>query len=231
MKLQVSIRPSLNFENRYLCKDGTAVFLSWTAYFDQNDGVTYATARNVTALKQAQAALLEARELIDEAQRLSKLGGWKYDCATRHVTWTEEVYQIYGVGKNYDPSNLENDVQFYSVEDAHAIKSVFEKAVCDGEPYDLELRLNRLNGERIWVRTTGMPRMDKGKVASVTGYIIDITDRKQAELALLKSKQMYDNLVAKIPVGIYVLHSIPKGTFTLDYASSKMAEIFNTSIG
>jgi diguanylate cyclase (GGDEF)-like protein/PAS domain S-box-containing protein len=104
MKLQMSIRPSQDFENRYLCKDGTTVFLSWTAYFDKNHGITYATARDVTAFK-------------------------------------------------------------------------------------------------------------------------------QAELALLKSKQMYDKLVARIPVGIYILHSTPQGSFTLDYASPRTAEIFNTSVG
>lgn len=230
MKLQVSLRASLNFENRYVCKDGSVVFLSWTAYFDKSDGVTYATARDVTALKQAEVALQEARELIDEVQRLSKLGGWRYDCATRRVTWTDEVYRIHGVGKDYDPSNLESDIRFYSHEDTQTIQGAFKKAVDDGEPYDLELRLNRQNGERIWVRTTGIARMNQGKVASVTGYIIDITEHKQAELALLKSKQMYDNLVAKITVGIYILRSTPEGTFTLDYVSPRMAEIVNINV-
>ena len=93
-----------------------------------------------------------------------------------------------------------------------------------------ELRLNRLSGECLWVRTTGIPRLDQGKVASVTGYIIDITDRKQAELTLLKSKQMYDKLVARIPVGVYILRSTPKGTFTLDYASPRMAETVKISV-
>jgi len=103
MKLQVSVRTSLNFENRYLCKDGTVVFLSWTAYFDKDDGVTYATARDVTAFK-------------------------------------------------------------------------------------------------------------------------------QGELALLKSKQMYDTLAARIPVGIYILRTTPEGIYTLDYASPRLAEILNTSV-
>ncbi len=230
MERQVSSRPSLNFENRYLRKDGRTAFLSWTAYFDKSDGVTYATARDVTEIKQAQMALLEAHELADEAQRLSRLGGWKYDCATRHITWTDQVYRIYGVGKDYDPCDLEGDIRFYSHEDNQTIKGAFEKAVSEGEPYDLELRFNRLSGERIWVRTTGIPRLNQGKVASVTGYIIDITDHKQAELALLKSKQMYGNLVARIPVGIYILRSTPKGTFTLDYASPRMAEIVTLSV-
>ena len=54
MRLQVAIRPSLLFENRYVCKDGKVITLSWTAYFDKDDGVTYATARDITALRQAE---------------------------------------------------------------------------------------------------------------------------------------------------------------------------------
>ncbi len=60
MKLQVSLRPSLRFENRFLCKDASVVHLSWTAYFDGNDGVTYATARDVTDLKNAEEALRQS---------------------------------------------------------------------------------------------------------------------------------------------------------------------------
>ena len=184
MKLQVGLRPSLNFENRYLCKGGSIIHLSWTAFFDKTDGITYATARDVTALKQAQVALLEAHELVDQVQKLSQLGGWRYDNASRRVTWTDEVYQIYGVGKDYDSSNADNNIRFYAAEDAGMIKTAFERAQKDGEPYDLELRLNRLDGKRIWVRTGGIPLMDEDKVASVTGYIIDITERKQMELQL-----------------------------------------------
>jgi len=54
MALQVKVRPSMNFENRYMRKDGSAISLSWTAYFDIKDGVTYATARDITESKRAQ---------------------------------------------------------------------------------------------------------------------------------------------------------------------------------
>ena len=41
---------------------------------------------------------------------------------------------------------------------------------------------------------------------------------------------MYDTLAARIPVGIYVLHSTPAGKFTLDYVSPRMAEIVKISV-
>jgi len=60
MKLQVAVRPSMQFENRYVCKDGRVIFLSWTAYYDNNDNVTYATARDITRIKEAERSLQES---------------------------------------------------------------------------------------------------------------------------------------------------------------------------
>jgi len=58
----------------------------------------------------------------------------------------------------------------------------------------------------------------------------DITESKELEELILKSKQQYDNLVSNIPVGVYVLHTKPEGTFALDYVSSRMAEMLGLSI-
>ena len=70
----------------------------------------------------------------------------------------------------------------------------------------------------------------EGKVTNAIIQEIDITEHKLAEEALLKSKQQYDNLVAKIPVGVYILRSKPDETFELDYVSPRLAEILDLSI-
>jgi len=58
----------------------------------------------------------------------------------------------------------------------------------------------------------------------------DITERIQTGRALLKSKQQYDDLVSKIPFGVYILRSTPEGAFALDYVSPRAAELFNSSV-
>jgi len=60
--------------------------------------------------------------------------------------------------------------------------------------------------------------------------LYDITERRQAEQALRNSKQQYDALASRIPVGIYLLRSTPDGSFSLDYASPRMAEMLNLSV-
>ncbi|HZL98153.1 MAG TPA: ATP-binding protein [Terriglobales bacterium] len=96
------------------------------------------------------------------------------------VTWTPEVYRIYGVGRDYDPSDVESDIGHYAPESASVIEHAFRNAVEKGEPYDLELELIRGTGERIQVRTLGKATLKNGKVVRVSGNIIDITEQKRA---------------------------------------------------
>ncbi len=55
LKEQVAVRPLLRFQNRYRRADGSVIVLSWTAYYDDTDGVIYATARDVTELRRLDA--------------------------------------------------------------------------------------------------------------------------------------------------------------------------------
>ncbi|MDO8701456.1 MAG: EAL domain-containing protein [Undibacterium sp.] len=89
----------------------------------------------------------------------------------------------------------------------------------------------RSDHTQFWGQLTGRRFYDiNGNNCGLVGVIADISERKETEQALLKSKQQYDNLVSKIPVGIYTLRSTPAATYALDYASPMMADILNISV-
>jgi len=56
---------SVNFENRYICKDGSLRWLSWRAIYDKDEGTTYATARDITERKKAEEELRTLNEELE----------------------------------------------------------------------------------------------------------------------------------------------------------------------
>ncbi|MBP2230869.1 PAS domain S-box-containing protein [Azospirillum agricola] len=64
--------PTLNYENRLRCRDGTYRWLSWAAVLD-NDFV-YGVARDITAGKERDAELERAREQLRQSQKMEAIG-------------------------------------------------------------------------------------------------------------------------------------------------------------
>jgi PAS domain S-box-containing protein len=67
-----------------------------------------------------------------------------------------------------------------------------------------------------------------GKEA-ILSVATDISERKQAEEALLSSKRTYDDLVSRIPVGIYLMRNAPDGASAFEYVSPRMAKMLGVS--
>jgi len=181
-------------------KDGTFFFGELNGRRISTTGAVAGTIgliRDVSGRKRAEEELREAHRLLTKVQALAKLGGWNYEADTRTITWTDEVYRIHGVGVDFDPSNVEKALAFYEPEDRRTIAAAFQRAVTTGEPYDLELRFVRADGERLWVRTMCEPVLENGTVGRVTGTIADITERKRAEQQIRELNATLERRVAE----------------------------------
>ena len=149
--------------------------------------------RDITERKRAEAELANVRSLLERTQQISKTGGWEYDIASGKLTWTDEVYRIYGIERTSDPTEVAPAIAAFDRESASIISSAFERLVAEGEPYDLELGLIRGDGQPVWVRTIGQPIMEDGGVVRVVGgHIADITERKRAERELQLRAELLD---------------------------------------
>lgn len=73
-------------------------------------------------------------------------------------------------------------LSFYHPEDRQALEEAFRRCLTNGEPYDLDLRFTRANGENLWVRTAGRAVWEEGAIIRLSGNFMDITERKRAEL-------------------------------------------------
>jgi PAS domain S-box-containing protein len=136
---------------------------------------------DMTESKETENALARSEILLNEVQNVSHIGGWEYEVATSRLTWTDEVYRIHEVSRDYDPNDIKGNIAFYADSDRERIDEAFERAVIVGEPYDLELRFVTAKGNRRLVRTIGQPQYENGHVVRIVGNIADITEQRKLD--------------------------------------------------
>ena len=179
--------------NHYRRKDGSLMVgkLSVRRVLASDGSLAYLEGfvEDITERKRTEDALKQSEALLNESQAIAKVGGWEFDCFSQKVAWTHEVYNIYGVPYDFDPNNPFTGVSFYHPEDRGIVSDAFNQAVSRGQIYDLETRFLNSQGEQVWVRTRGHPVLEKGRVVKVIGTIMDISERKRAQDALMKSEE------------------------------------------
>lgn len=173
---------SANFENRYLCKDGSVKWLSWRVSFSKEDGIAYATARDVTEKKQAEEALRDSRSLLQSVLETIPIRVFWKNTDLNYLGCNTTFAHSAGFSK---PEELlgKNDFQMCWKNQAEAFRTD-DKSIMDSEVAKLgiEQSLSTPEGQMTWVRTSKVPLYDKDKkVIGMLGIDEDISDQKKKE--------------------------------------------------
>jgi PAS domain S-box-containing protein len=126
-------------------------------------------------------------DILDETQRTAKIGGWEYSYATRELTWTDEMFRIYGThAKEFD---LSWDAMLAQCvpESGEQFRAALRRAEAGEGHIDLELEIMTLKNQRIWVRVIGHLEMLGGRPFRSFGSVQNIQAKKLAQIALENS--------------------------------------------
>jgi len=148
-------------------------------------------ARDVTGRKQREQELERARDLLSEMEQLAEIGAWEYDPEEDKVTHTAGELRIYGL----DPESelrLDEAFEFYHPEDRDRLKTRFRECIGAGEPYKMDVRVIKADGEQRWVTAQGH-RVQQQETEVVRGYVQDITNRKERLETLEQSEALFEN--------------------------------------
>ena len=124
--------------------------------------------------------------LLDQAERLARVGSWEIDVATGPLTApTSSLRQLGVTAEDILDQGLEATIdRGVHPDDAAAVAEALAAAAA-GAPLDLELRLRAPDGERAHLSCARRGRSRRGRPAGrLRGSNQDITDQRAAEQAL-----------------------------------------------
>ena len=150
--------------------------------------------------------LRRTRDMLAEAQRLARLGSWEWDIPANRVTWSDELYRIYGLAPGEIAPSYEGFLERVHPDDRDAVDARNRAAFADHQPFEDVKRCVRPDGTEFLMRTRGEVVVnDAGEPIRMLGICEDVTAEKHAErataelAAIVESSE--DAIVARTPDG------------------------------
>ena len=143
--------------------------------------------------KLAEQQLRRSEAFLAEGQRISHTGSWGWVLSGGKVTWSEEQYRMLG----FEPGRAEPSVALFlsavHPEDRSAVRNALEEATQAKRAYSIDYRVVLPDGSVRHLRSVGRPLpTEVGDVDEYIGTTTDVTERVQAEAALLARQELLD---------------------------------------
>ncbi|MFB2839063.1 PAS domain S-box protein [Floridanema evergladense] len=139
---------------------------------------------------QAELALQTSEEQLRLTLEFAQIGSWDWQIQDNRITWNSNHFHLFGL----DPETTDVDYQTWRdrvhPEDIERVETDINQAIESHRDYHSEYRVIYPDGSVHWVFAKGRAIYDRsGQPLRMLGVVFDITDRKQAELALQASKE------------------------------------------
>ncbi len=137
-------------------------------------------------LRVAVATLQLKTDALVEAQLASSSVAWTYDIQNHRIQWAEGGPPIFG--RAFDTLSSELPLDVVVEEDRAAVDEIFQSSLATGTPFQIEFRSRMPAGEVRWFECRGRPSPRQKNLWR--GVTLDITERKSAEIALVRSEKL-----------------------------------------
>jgi PAS domain S-box-containing protein len=140
--------------------------------------------------KRVEAELGQQRLHLVEAQRLAKLGSWVRDLENDTATWSDQLCDIYGMKPGEFAGGFQDFVAMVHPDDRERVQREFAEARKSGQGFHAERRILRPSGEVRYLQIqVEVAKDDSGRVVRMLGICRDVTEQREAENALERTRE------------------------------------------
>jgi PAS domain S-box-containing protein len=171
-------------------RDGTRLIVSsrWAPQLDVSGRpLAYLQINtDITARKRIEEILRERETSLELAQSVAHMGSWEFNLDTSETYWSPEAYRLLGYREDQVEPSLEAYLRAIHPDDLSLVRRAVEDAT-HGNTYTFEHRTVANDGTiRVLQARSDVGRDATGKPLRLVGTLLDITDRKRAELERLR---------------------------------------------
>lgn len=182
----MSGRVVTNFENRYICKDGSVKTMLWSARWNPEEKTMYCMAQNISVQKEAERKYQNLFNINPQAM-------WIFDAVSlQFLDINEAAIRHYGYSREEFLSMTINEIR--PVEDVKLLGEILKRCNANNGFHHCVVRHLKKCGERIDVQVESSPIEYKGRDARLV-LVIDITAKLKAEYSVQLSEQRFKSLV------------------------------------
>ncbi len=116
-----------------------------------------AVARDITKRKSAEDALGRNEAVLRQAMSAARAGTWEIDAATHGMTWSDELYRVFGLAPGSREEHADSWLALVHPENREAVRELSVAALARGEDFELEYRIVRPDGSVRWLSSRGGP--------------------------------------------------------------------------
>ncbi len=189
---------TLDFENRYIHKNGSIRLISWIAAPMQGKYMMYCIGRDITPCNEMDKKLhINERRL---AALMKNLPGMAYRCLNKPGWPMLFVSQGSIKLTGYTPDELTSKTkvlygEIIHPDDREKVWQKVQQAVQNKKPFEMEYGITAKNGEERWVWERGQAVNINGDMPVLEGFISDITAIKMASQELRKSEALKNSII------------------------------------
>lgn len=137
---------------------------------------------DISPRAKAEDALRRREQQLSTAEQLADLGSWSWDVGSDRITWSDELFRIYGRSPATNSLTFHEFMEYVHEDDRERVRTVLKKSVRTSTPFHFSKHIVRPDGSLRQLSSRGRVHCDaEGKLQQLVGVCMDVTEQMEGE--------------------------------------------------